>query len=187
MDVKRYRTHRGEFFAYFILYRIWRSVFILFFCASPVDGVLPFLCFKVHIRWRDAVLQVGKMGVLRRVVLLLHIAEHHRVRWLRARQRDPGPGQQHRFQLQPAGERRAELHPVRHVPDARYGPDRHVFQSDAAGRGDEDQDVHGHTAEDHPVQKLTRPSPDRTRPSCRTHMAVRRSNASYRSTIAAFR
>jgi len=96
---------------------------------------------------------MGKMGVLRRVVLLFHIAEHHRVRRLRAGPRDPGRLKRHPKVHQPAGERRAELHTVRHVPDARHGADRHVLQPDAAGRGDEDPDVHGRAAEDHQMQK----------------------------------
>lgn len=112
-----------------------------------------FLFFKVHIRWCGTIFQMGRLGILRRVVLLFHFPEHHRVRWFRA-------GKQHhrawnRFQSDQGC--RAEFHTVLDVPYARHGPDRHVLQSDAAGRGDEDQNVHWHTEKDHEVQKLTDP------------------------------
>lgn len=76
-----------------------RSVPFNFFISQPssIDFFLSILLFillcfffKVHIRRRHTVLQMGILGVFRWVLLLLHITEHHWVRRLRT-------GQQHHW------------------------------------------------------------------------------------------
>lgn len=98
--------------------KMYLSFIVLITDNSACDAV-PDNHGELHLRWRAAVFQIRGLGLPGRLLLLLHLAEHHRFRRHRARHSDLRV--------------RYEFHLLLHVPDAGHGHHRHVLQPDAGG------------------------------------------------------